>query len=51
MVDNDKVIRVNNKANEIVKNLSKNLRYIPNIGAIRELIFPPTLKKSLIIYG
>ena len=46
-VDNNKVVRVDSRANKIVVNLSnkfinnksKNLMYVLNIGAIKEPIF------------
>ena len=38
-VDNKKVFEVDSRINEIMINLSKNLTYISNIGAIREATF------------
>ena len=37
--DDNKIIKISNKVNRIVVNSSRNLIYMPNIGAIAEPIF------------
>ena len=45
--NNNKVVDSINRTNKIIMNLSKNLTYMPNIGAIEELIFlTPDVEKT-----
>ena len=44
--DNNKVVKMDRKANKTVVNLSKNLILMPNIKAIEEIIFlTPNVRK------